>query len=311
MTLRVLPYETVWDNNMSAIQTSETQVPDITQEDVKFPPCGLYSDEPELESYLHLQQIIILLSCLEWFWRERNDFFAAGNLTIYYNEQQLKSRDFRGPDFFVVLGTDRTPRKSWTIWEEGGKYPNFIVEILSPSTANVDRSEKKLLYQDVFRTPDYFWFDPNTLEFQGFHLLDGVYQPLQPNAEGWLWSQQLELYLGITQQQLRFFTPEGTLVPTLQETTTEAYQQTEQARLQTEQAQQQAEQARLQTEQAQQQAEQARLQAEQAQQQAEQARLQAEQAQQQTEQAQHQLERERQRSQQLMQKLREMGVEIE
>jgi Uma2 family endonuclease len=291
---------------MTIAQTPSTPASNILPEDVKCPPCGLYSDEPELESYLHLQQIILLLSCLEWFWRERDDFFAAGNLTIYYNEQQIKSRDFRGPDFFVVLGTDRTPRKSWTIWEEGGKYPNFIVEILSSSTAKVDRTEKKRLYQDVFRTPDYFWFDPDTLEFEGFHLLDGVYQPLQPNADGWLWSQQLELYLGITQRQLRFFTPEGTLVPTLQESTTEAYQQVEQVQLG---AQKQIEQVQLG---AQKQIEQAQLQAEQAQHEAQQQIEQAQlEAQQQIEQAQQQIEQERQRSQQLLQTLREMGVEIE
>jgi Uma2 family endonuclease len=272
---------------MSVTQTPDTPIPEITSEDVKFPPCGLYSDEPELESYLHLQQIILLLTCLEWFWQDRNDFFAAGNLTIYYNDQQLKSRDFRGPDFFVVLGTDRRPRKSWTIWEESGKYPNFIIEILSDSTASVDRNLKKELYQDTFRTPDYFWFDPYTLEFQGFHLVDGLYQPLQPNGNGWLWSQQLNLYLGIEQQQLRFFTPEGILVPTPQEATREAIQQTQ---LVQQQAQQQINLA---------------------QQQAEQAQQQAEQAQQQIEQAQRQIEQERQRSQQLTQKLREMGVEIE
>jgi Uma2 family endonuclease len=219
---------------MSPTQTPSPFTEPIPLEDVKCPPGDLESDEPEFESYLHLQQIILLLTCLEWFWQDRTDFFAAGNLTIYYNEQQLKSRDFRGPDFFVVLGTDRRPRKSWAIWEEGGKYPNFIVELLSPSTASVDRTLKKELYQDTFRTPDYFWFDPYTLEFQGFHLVDGHYQPLQPNANGWLWSQQLGLYLGIEQQQLRFLTPEGTLVPTLQETTTEALQQTQQAQQQAE-----------------------------------------------------------------------------
>ena len=32
-----------------------------------------------------------------------------------------------------------------------------------------------------------------------------------------MWSQQLQLYLGIYQQQLRFFTPEGQLVPTPEE----------------------------------------------------------------------------------------------
>ena len=34
---------------------------------------------------------------------------------------------------------------------------------------------------------------------------------------GWLWSQELGLYLGIFQGQLRYFEQEGTLVPTPQE----------------------------------------------------------------------------------------------
>jgi Uma2 family endonuclease len=88
---------------------------------------------------------------------------------------------------------------------ENGKYPNLIVEILSESTAAIDRGLKKQIYQDTFRTPDYFWFDPETLEFAGFHLVDGQYQQLEANPQGWLWSQQLELYLGIYERQLRFY----------------------------------------------------------------------------------------------------------
>jgi Uma2 family endonuclease len=182
-----------------------------------FPPSDLYSDEPPLETYLHLRQLLLLLSCLEWYWRDRNDFFAAGNLTIYYSPKQRKSEDFRGPDFFVVLGTERKLRKSWVVWEEEGKYPNVIIELLSESTAETDRGLKKQIYQDTFRTPDYFWFDPNSLEFAGFHLMDGKYLPLQPTEQGWLWSQQLQLFLGVENGKLRFFTPEGHLVPTPEE----------------------------------------------------------------------------------------------
>ena len=187
-------------------------------EDVIFPPGDLYSDEPPLETELHLRQIILLLGCLEWLWRDRNDFYVAGNLTIYYSPHQRKSEDFRGPDFFVVLGTERKTRKSWVVWQENGKYPNLIIEILSPKTADTDKGLKKQIYQDTFRTPDYFWFDPDTLEFAGFHLVDGKYQPLELNPQGHLWSQQLGLYLGIDQNQLRFFTSEGQLVPTPEET---------------------------------------------------------------------------------------------
>ncbi|WP_204137933.1 Uma2 family endonuclease [Halomicronema sp. CCY15110] len=182
-----------------------------------FPPGDLYSDEPPLESSLHLQQMFLLLSCLNWLWKDRTDYFAAGNLTIYYSPEQRKSEDFRGPDFFVVLGAEQRPRKSWVLWEEGGQYPHVIVELLSESTANTDRGLKKQIYQDIFRTPNYFWFDPDTLEFEGFQLMNGTYEPIPTTELGWRWSEQLGLYLGIHDQQLRFFTPEGRLVPTPEE----------------------------------------------------------------------------------------------
>ena len=196
-------------------------------EDVIFPKIDLYSDEPPLETYLHLQQMMLLIKCLDWLWRDRQDFFAAGNLTIYYSPHQKKSEKFRGPDFFVVLGTERKPRKSWVVWEEEGKYPNIIIEILSPKTAKSDRGLKKQIYQDTFRTPDYFWFDPDTLEFQGFRLIQGQYQELQPNREGHLWSQQLGLYLGIHNAQLRFFTDLGELVLTPEEVATQSQSELE------------------------------------------------------------------------------------
>jgi Uma2 family endonuclease len=196
-------------------------------EDVIFPKIDLYSDEPPLETYLHLQQMMLLIKCLDWLWRDRQDFFAAGNLTIYYSPHQKKSEKFRGPDFFVVLGTERKPRKSWVVWEEEGKYPNIIIEILSPKTAKSDRGLKKQIYQDTFRTADYFWFDPDTLEFQGFQLIQGQYQELQANEEGRLWSQQLGLYLGIHNSQLRFFTDREELVLTPEEVATQSQSELE------------------------------------------------------------------------------------
>lgn len=187
---------------------------DINLASNDFVVIDLLSDEPPLETYLHLQQLIILLTSLEWWWHDRTDFFAAGNLTVYYSPRQKKSEYFRGPDFFVVLNTQRYPRKSWVVWEEDGKYPDVVVEVLSETTAETDRTFKKELYQEIWRTPYYFWIDPSTLEFQGFHLVDGHYATIEPNSQGWLWCQSLKMYLGIYNDTLRFFTPEGQLVPT-------------------------------------------------------------------------------------------------
>ncbi|MDT9311537.1 MAG: Uma2 family endonuclease, partial [Limnospira sp. Paracas R14] len=76
-------------------------------------------------------------------------------------------------------------------------------------------------------TPEYFWFDPESLEFQGFALIQGTYQPITPNDMGHLWSEQLQLFLGIENRQLRFFSPDGVLVPTPEESATEAQKQLE------------------------------------------------------------------------------------
>ncbi|MCI0389765.1 MAG: Uma2 family endonuclease [Acidobacteria bacterium] len=177
----------------------------------------LLSDEPEMESSLHFAQLALLVAVLEWWWRDRHDFFIGANLSVYFSTEQLKSRDFRGPDFFIVKGTEQRPRKSWVVWEEGGKYPDLIIELLSDSTENIDREIKLELYQDRFRTPEYFWFSPDTLEFVGWRLVDGKYRKIEPNEKGWRWSSVLELYLGIEDGKLRYFTGESEKVASPQE----------------------------------------------------------------------------------------------
>lgn len=207
--------------------SSITHPPQPVTDNAIFPSGEFYSDEPPLETDLHREQIDLLIRLLKYWWRDRQDVYISGNLTIYFSPNQKKSEDFRGPDFFVVLDAESRDRRSWTVWQEEGKYPNVIVELLSESTADVDCGLKKKLYQDTFRTPDYFWFDPDSLEFKGFHLVDGQYQPLIPTPEDWLWSHQLELYLGIHEGKLRFFTPEKQLVLLPEE---DANQQLEQER---------------------------------------------------------------------------------
>ncbi|NUN64251.1 Uma2 family endonuclease [Pseudanabaena biceps] len=170
------------------------------------------SHEPPLETDLHREQIDFLVRLLKYYWRDRPDFYISGNLTVYFNPQQLANKDFRSPDVFVVMNTEKRDRRSWMVWNEGGKYPDLAIELLSNSTAKVDRNTKKQLYQDVWRTPNYVWFHPETLEFAGFHLVDGKYKDLTPTETGLLWITQIELFLGVHDGQLRWFTAEGELI---------------------------------------------------------------------------------------------------
>jgi Uma2 family endonuclease len=100
----------------------------------------LLSDEPQMETTQHYQQLALLVSDLEWHWRDRADFFIGANLTVYYTHEQLQFRRFLGPDFFLVREVDPRPRASWVVWNEEGRYPDLIIELLSDSTANVDRA---------------------------------------------------------------------------------------------------------------------------------------------------------------------------
>ena len=191
----------------------EALMPDGTQ---------VESEYIEMESMLHYLQLALLVSCLDWLWRDRTDYFIGANLTIYFSRQQLRNRDFRGPDFFLVRNTSKRPRKSWVVWEEEGKHPDLIIELLSNSTAETDKTTKKSLYQDQFRTQEYFWFSPDDLELTGFKLIGQEYQVIIPNQQGLLASEVLGLFLGIYQEKLRYFTSEGDLVPTPKEAALQA-----------------------------------------------------------------------------------------
>ncbi|MEL0594485.1 MAG: Uma2 family endonuclease [Planktothrix rubescens PR223] len=191
----------------------EALMPDGTQ---------VESEYIEMESMLHYLQLALLVSCLDWLWRDRTDYFIGANLTIYFSRQQLRNRDFRGPNFFLVRNTSKRPRKSWVVWEEEGKHPDLIIELLSNSTAETDKTTKKSLYQDQFRTQEYFWFSPDDLELTGFKLIGQEYQVIIPNQQGLLASEVLGLFLGIYQEKLRYFTPEGDLVPTPEEAALQA-----------------------------------------------------------------------------------------
>ncbi len=193
---------------------------------------------------------------------------------VYYSRRQAENilngdtTEYRGPDFFVVLDVDfHKKRTCWVVWEEDGRYPDVILEILSPSTAQVDRTEKKELYAKVFGTEEYFLLDFERKQLEGYELMRGEYQPIIPNERGWLWSAKLGLwlgfwrgtYLGREEEWLRFFTPEGELVLTGEE---EAQRLAEEARLMAEMAYQRAEQERQRAEQERQRAEKALHQAE-------------------------------------------------
>jgi Uma2 family endonuclease len=210
----------------------------------------LITDDGEsLESERHRLQMTLLIETLDRHLAGRDDVYVGGNMFLYYSAVQSKQMDFRGPDVFVVLDTERRERKAWVIWEEEGKAPDLIIELTSESTAEIDRGPKKRIYGRLLHVPAYFIYDPFSAELEGnvLPLAAGGYQALAPVRSGRLPAGLLGLELGVWRGTycsvdapwLRWHLPDGALLPT----GAEAAGAAEQARAKAEQAQAKAEQA--------------------------------------------------------------------
>ena len=221
---------------------------------VTLPPTQAelpYDDGIPMESQRHKAQMDLLIDALQPWLAEREDGFVGGNMFVYYSLSQVRNKDFKGPDFFVVLGVPKGERKSWVVWEED-KAPDVVIELLSESTATTDKNEKKLIYQNRMRVPEYFWFNPfNSDDWAGFVMQNGVYQSIAQNAQNQLESQSLGLglqrwqgiYKGIDLCWLRWANLAGELLPTSEEIADQQQQRADQQQQRADQQQQRADEA--------------------------------------------------------------------
>ena len=138
---------------MSVETTTEQEAPypDAIWEAIAPPTDLIFDDGEPLETNRHRIGMNVLIDSVLAGLAQRSDFFAGGNMFFYYSRSQAMNRDFRGPDFFVTLDVDGSrDRKGWVTWEEEGRYPDVIVELMSPSTAKIDKTVKKTLYERTF-----------------------------------------------------------------------------------------------------------------------------------------------------------------
>lgn len=151
--------------------------------------------QPMAESDLHRKEMIYLLDALEVHFHAAPNVYVAGNLLLYYAEGFPKK--CVAPDVFVVKGVPKGNRGSYKLWVEGVA-PVFVVEVTSESTRGEDMRDKKDLYQRL-RVEEYFLHDPlgDYLEpnLQGYRLVQGRYQPIEPDEDGSMISSTLGLIL--------------------------------------------------------------------------------------------------------------------
>src|SRR5580658_3676189 len=94
-------------------------------------------DGEPLESNWHVICMNLLINSVFTHLSPRTDFFAGGNLFIYFDLEHARNRNFRGPDFFFVDHAPFNPaRECWMVWREENRFPDTIIELGSSSTLN-------------------------------------------------------------------------------------------------------------------------------------------------------------------------------
>ena len=213
--------------------------------------------KPVAETDVHISCLLNARQELKRHFRERRDVYVAGNLLIYYEENNVKARV--APDVFVVMGVPSRDRTSYLLWEEG-KAPGFVLEVTSKGTRREDQGTKRELYRRL-RVTEYWQYDPMgewlAPPLRGMELVVGEYEelPARELADGTraVMSTVLGLELRSEASGLRFRDPvTGLNIPTWAETVaaqTRAEQERDQERQARAQERQQREQAEQQREQ--------------------------------------------------------------
>jgi Uma2 family endonuclease len=169
--------------------------------------------EPMPEGDKQRRNLSYATEALKLWFEQLPDVYVSGNMFIRYEKDGAEKRI--APDIFVVFGTSKEDRVSYTVWEEE-QVPDFVLEITSKGTVTKDRDQNPLIYRDL-GVKEYFQYDPTgeylkPTSLQGVRLKNGEYVAIAssvlPDGTLSLHSQTLGLDLHLYPNLgFRFFDP--------------------------------------------------------------------------------------------------------
>jgi Uma2 family endonuclease len=178
----------------------------LTQDDFLDPQEG----DHFVQGTLHEKDVEKIKSIFRRLHRQRAYLRVYSDLKIDWGIRGLKNP---APDVAVipnVVDPDK-PRGQFDVADEGTK-PTFVLEMVSPRFVESDYEKKPNVYEQA-GVREYIiidsnlrdWDDEVSYTLEGYRLEEGRYVPIQPDARGWLYSEESRAWIGVTTDADEFF----------------------------------------------------------------------------------------------------------
>ena len=172
----------------------------------EYPPRGDMNNPFYIHEPSHMRSLAI------HFGRDETTFVMS---EVPVSTSATIRREHRRPDLMVAFDCDRElliSQNGYAIVTQG-KPPDFVLEVASESTGEVDYTEKRDEYES-YGIPEYWRFDSSGGDYHdaalaGDRLVDGRYEPIEIQVIDGLsrrgYSEVLDLWLCWEDRRLRLF----------------------------------------------------------------------------------------------------------
>lgn len=187
-------------------------------QDIDFSTFPTGDGEPVAETETHRKQLFNLIFNFTSLTAAHPRVYVGGNMLMYYTEGY--GLDHVSADVFVTFDVPRGVRKTWEIWNEGGRFADVVVEITSPSTYREDLGKKRRLYARL-GVRELYLYDPEQRVhpyYRGYRLIGHDLVELPPPVNDTYYSPLLGTDLQVIGRWLRVIDPAtGTPLPQVEE----------------------------------------------------------------------------------------------
>ncbi len=215
----------------------------VKTEEILYPSSD---GEPMAESTIQYKLIVTIKEGCELLFEDDPNVFVAADLLWYPVEGRPDIS--QAPDTMVIFGRPKGERRSYIQYREENIPPQVVFEIRSHNDSNT-KMHKKLSFYNRYGIEEYYLYDPEINELEGWQRIEGSLEPIEP-MEGWI-SPRLGVRFELPESGLEIYKPDGEKFLSPSEINAERLLERERA----EQASQRAEQASQRAEQASQRAE--------------------------------------------------------